>query len=73
MADKFNEAEAVKVVFSNPTGEKLLNHWFDTYIRQPSFFITTDGPTSHDEVIFREGQRSFATYIYNLLNERQIT
>ena len=69
--ERFDEIDAIKVVFSNPTGKKLIQHWHDTFILGQSYYppgMNNDESTPI-EMAYREGQRAFATLIYNAINE----
>ena len=65
MNEIFDEKDAVKVVFSNPTGEKLMAHWFQAFILESAYYPNDDAIS----MAYRAGQRAAYLSIYNLLNE----
>lgn len=57
--------DLVKRVFSNPSGNELLNMWKLMFGTRISY----SRDASSDEVAFREGERSFYQSIEDMLNE----
>lgn len=65
MSERFNEKDSVKIVFSNPTGEKLMDYWFQQFVLEQGYYVGD----SQLEMAFRAGQRQAFLQIYNLYNE----
>lgn len=57
--------DLIKRVFSNPSGNELLNFWKQMYGQRMSYVAGM----SSDEVAFREGERSFYQSIEDVLDE----
>lgn len=66
VSKEHNEEELIKIVFSNPSGRKLLDIWKKSFINAPSYAPGASGK----EMAFREGRRDLCLVIYNIVGEK---